>query len=247
MYVAGVLALREWKRYWTTPVAYLVAFLFFLVLGWIFYGAVAQALFVPGMVPGPEVVFGPALTLLVFSIPALTMRSLSEENRWGTLELLLTAPVREWEVVLGKWLGVMGVLTLLLTATLVYPLSLEYLVEPGIDWGHVAAGYLGLWLVAAALSALGVAVSALFRSQIAAFVVTLAVFLALWLVGMFAEAGSGGQAAVVFQHLAFARHFALHFARGVVDLAGVVYLLSLTAFGLFAGTLFLEGHKWRAD
>ncbi len=246
MRVAGVLALREWKRYLATPVAYLVFFLFFLVLGWLFYAAVAQALFQPGFVPGPEVVFGPMLTLLVFAIPALTMRLLSEENRLGTLELLLTAPVREWEVVLGKWLGVMGVLTLLLAVTLVYPLILEYLVEPGLDWGQVLAGYLGLWLVAAALSALGVAVSALFRNQVAAFVVTLAVFLALWLVALLAESNAGWLGTVL-RHLAFARHFALNFSQGVVDLTGVVYLLSLTAFGLFAGTLILEGHKWRAD
>ncbi len=243
MRVAGWIALREWKRYLATPVAYLVFFLFLLVLGWIFNQAVSTSLFT-GFPPGPDTVIRPMLTLLVFSIPALTMRLLSEENRLGTLEILLTAPVREWEVVLGKWLGVMGVLTLLLAVTLIYPLLLDRLVVPGIDWGQTWAGYLGLWLVCAALSALGVAVSGLFRNQIAAFVVTLTVFLAFWMVGMF---GSQGQSlwATVVQHLDFSRHFSLGFAQGVVDVKSLVYLLSVTAFGLFLGTFTLESRKWR--
>lgn len=243
MRVAGWIALREWKRYLATPVAYLVFFLFLLVLGWIFNQAVSASLFT-GFPPGPETIIRPMLTLLVFSIPALTMRLLAEENRMGTLEILLTAPVREWEVVLGKWLGVMGVLTLLLMVTLVYPLLLDRLVVPGIDWGQTWAGYLGLWLICAALSALGVAISGLFRNQVAAFVVTLAVFLAFWMVGMFGRQAQGLWATVI-QHLDFSQHFSLGFAQGVVDIKSLVYLLSVTAFGLFLGTFTLESRKWR--
>ncbi len=244
MRVAGLIALREWKRYLATPVAYLVFFLFLLVLGWIFNQAISASLFT-GFPPGAEVIIRPMLTLLVFSIPALTMRLLSEENRLGTLEILLTSPVREWEVVLGKWLGVMGILTLLLAVTLIYPLMLDRLVVPGIDWGQAWSGYLGLWLVSAALSALGVAVSGLFRNQVAAFVVTLALFLGLWMIGMFGRQTQGLWVTII-QHLDFSRHFSTGFAQGVVDLKSLVYLLSVTAFGLFAGTFTLESRKWRA-
>ncbi len=244
MRAAGIIALREWKRYLATPLAYLIAFFFLLVLGLVFYQALSSALFT-GFPPGPDVVIRPMLTLLVFSIPALTMRLVAEENRLGTLEVLLTAPVREWEVIVGKWLGVMGLITALLAVTLVYPWLLNRMVVPGIDWGQTWAGYLGLWLVAAALSALGVAVSALFRSQVAAFVITLALFLALWMLDAFAGQGNG-LLAQVLRHLDFSRHFGLGFAQGVVELRSLVYLLSVTAFGLFLGTFVLESRKWRA-
>lgn len=244
MRAAGIIAIREWKRYLATPLAYLIAFFFLLVMGLVFYQALSAALFT-GLPPGPELVIRPMLTLLVFSIPALTMRLLAEENRLGTLEVLLTTPVREWEVVLGKWLGVMGLLTGLLAVTLVYPWLLDRVVIPGIDWGQTWAGYLGLWLVAASLSALGVAVSALFRNQVAAFIITLALFLILWMLDTLA--GQNPTLLVqVLRHLDFSRHFSLGFAQGVVELRSLVYLLSVTVFGLFLGTLVLESRKWRA-
>ncbi|NPA27089.1 MAG: ABC transporter permease subunit [Chloroflexi bacterium] len=244
MRAAWIIARREFNRYFSTTVAYLVLFLFLFILGILFNSAIQRAyqysLFQGATPPDVQVILGPMLTLLVFSIPALTMRLLAEEQAKGTIELLLTAPVRDWELVTGKWLGAMGFLTVLLALTFIYPLALDALVEPGIDWGPVFAGYLGLFLVVSALTALGVAISAMFRNQIAAFAVTLAVFLFLWMLG----ALSPGSTNPVLEYLDFGRHFYRTFYRGVIDLRGIVYYLSVTFFGLYLGSVIIESRRW---
>ncbi|NPA31732.1 MAG: ABC transporter permease subunit [Chloroflexi bacterium] len=247
MRTVWIIARREFRRYFTSPVGYLVLFLYLFILGLIVNNSLQQAyafsVFQGAPPPGADIVIGPMLTLLVFSIPALTMRLLAEEQASGTLELLLTAPVRDWELVVGKWLGAFLFVVVLLALTLIYPLALHLLTEPGLDWGPVISGYLGLLLVSAALLALGVAVSALFRSQVAAFVVTLALFLFLWMISSLASAGSPSEG--VLRYLDFGHHFYTSFFRGVIDLQGVVYYLSVTAFGLFVGTVIIESRRWR--
>ncbi len=240
-----IIARREYTRYFTTPAAYLVAFLFLLVLGIIFYANVEaslmQAFMMPGYAPGVEIIVSPMTTLLLFVIPALTMRLLAEEQRMGTIELLLTAPVRDVELVVGKWLGSFLFMLSLILLTLIYPLVLNHLVDPGIDWGVAITGFLGLALMAAALTALGTAISALFSNQIAAFVATLTLFLVLWLLG-FPGHGMGNS---IWQYLDFSQHFYNTLARGVLDLRDVVYYLSVAALGLFAGTVIVETRRWR--
>jgi len=102
------IARREYKLYFTSPVAYVVAFLFMVILGWFFYsemrGAILQAAY-QAYAPSVQIIISPMVTLLLFTMPAITMRLLAEEARMGTLELMLTAPVKDWELVIGKWLG----------------------------------------------------------------------------------------------------------------------------------------------
>ncbi len=247
MRTVWIIARREFRRYFTRPVGYLVLFLYLFVLGLIVNNGLQRAyafsLFQGAPPPDAEIVIGPMLTLLVFSIPALTMNLLAGEQASGTLELLLTAPIRDWELVIGKWLGGFLFVVVLLALTLIYPLALHLLTEPGLDWGPVISGYLGLLLVSAALLALGVAVSALFRSQVAAFVVTLALFLFLWMLSSLAGAGSPSEG--LLRYLDFGNHFYTAFFRGVIDLQGVVYYLSVTAFGLLVGTVIIESRRWR--
>ena len=234
------IARREYRRYFATPVAYAVAFFLFAILGVIFYLNLEFAL-VQMTPPGLDVVLNPMVFLLVFAVPAITMRLIADEQRMGTLELLLTAPVRDWELVVGKWLGALLFVLSVVLVTVLYALILNQMVDPGIDQGVVLSGYLGVVLVSAALVALGVAVSSLFESAIAAYFVTLGLLLVLWLL-MPAPAAGGRE---WLTYLNFRDHFYTNFAAGVIDLRDVTYYLSVTALGLLAGTLSLETRRWR--
>jgi ABC-2 type transport system permease protein len=237
------IALREYKLYFATPAAYMVAFMILLVLGVIFYANVAAAVF-QQFAPGVDVIIGPLITLLLFATPAITMRLIAEEQRMGTIELLLTAPVRDYELVVGKWLGGFLFMLTLVAITWVYPFILNFLVDPGIDQGPLLTGYLGVVLISAALVAIGVAISSLFSNQIAAFFATLGVFLLLWLISLPSQAmgATGGE---LLRYLDFSEHFYSTLFRGVIDLRDIVYYLSVTALALFLGTVAVETRRWR--
>lgn len=236
------IAKREYKLYFNTPMAYMVAFLYFLVLGLIFHTSLVQSIF-QQYVPGVEIVVGPMVTLILFVTPAITMRLLAGEQSSGTIELLLTAPVRDWELVIGKWLAGFLFMFTLLAVTWVYPIILNNLVDPGIEQGTIITGYLGLLLMSASLIAIGVAVSSLFKNQNAAFFATLGVFLLFWLIGIPTEASgaSGG----VLSYLDIRGHFYSNLFYGVLDLSDVVYYLSLTILALFLGSVSIETRRWR--
>lgn len=240
------IAKREYKLYFGSPAAYMVAFMILLVLGLIFYvnilaGSMQQ--FQQASAPGVQVILGPMVTLFLFATPAITMRLLAEEQRLGTLELLLTAPVRDWELVVGKWLGGFLFILTIILITWVYPIVLNRLVEPGIDQGPLLTGYVGIVLFSMALVAIGVTVSSLFSNQIAAFFATLGVYLLLWLIGMPAQAMGGGGA--LLSYLDFSEHFYNTLYQGIIELGDVIYYLSVTALALFLGTVFVEIRRWR--
>jgi len=237
------LASREYKLYFATPAAYLVAFVLLLIMGIIFYANVAGSM-IQQFPPTIQGVLGPLMTLLLFVTPAITMRLLAEEQRLGTMELLLTAPVRDWELVVGKWLGGFLFMVTILAVTWLYPIFLNQLVNPGIDQGPLVTGYLGVLLFTASLVAVGVAVSSLFANQIAVFFATLGVFLFLWLINLPSQAlGAGG--GELLRYLDISDHFYNTFYTGIIDLSDIIYYLSLTALGLFLGSVFVESRRWR--
>ncbi|HEY2982058.1 MAG TPA: ABC transporter permease subunit [Anaerolineales bacterium] len=242
------IARREYDRYFNSPVAYVVAFMVLLVEGLIFVAViqqyVANAFQSFGSAPDVSPITGNFVFLMVFSIPALTMRLVADETRTGTMELLLTAPVRDWELIIGKWLGGLLFVLTLLAITLVYPIILNGLVTPGLDQRQVMSAYLGVILVVAAFLALGVGISAVFTNQIAAFFLTMGTLIFLWwLIGFpadFSPVGSGA-----FHYLDMKSHFYDTFNQGVVNLGDLVYLLSLTVLGLFTGITAVETRRWR--
>ncbi len=247
MQTVWTIAKREYKLYFISPLAYIVAVAFLFLLGIFFFrdlaGAFLQASFQPAA-PGVQIVLSPLVSLLLFILmPAVTWRSLAEEQRRGTLELLLTAPVRDWELVVGKWLGGFLFSLTLLAATWIYPIFLNTIVEPGIDQGPLVTGYLGLVLFAGSLISIGVAVSSFFDNPIAALVVNYIVVLALWLIAPVGGQG-GGLGSEILQYLNFIDHY-LSFFRGVIDLVDVVYYVSLTALALFIGSVAVEARRWR--
>lgn len=253
------IAKREYDHYFISPIAYVVAFLILFTIGLIFainlYYYIQNAFQFGGGAPDISSITGAFGFLLVLSIPALTMRLLADEARMGTLELLLTAPVRDYELVIGKWLGGFLFILSVLTVTLIYPIILNGLVfgtvtilpplvSPGIDRQLMLSSYLGVILVAASFLALGVGISAIFTNQIAAFFVTLSTFVFLWWLIGFPGNVLQGSAGEVFRYLSMQTHFYEAFNSGRIQLTDIVYFVSLIALGLFTGTTAVEIRRW---
>ncbi|HEX6269801.1 MAG TPA: ABC transporter permease [Anaerolineales bacterium] len=243
------IAKREYDHYFISPIAYVVAFLMLFTIGFIFFVNVnffrQNAMQMFGQTPDVSPLTGAFVFLLVLSVPALTMRLLSDEARMGTLELLLTAPLRDFELVAGKWLGALLFILTILAVTLVYPIMLNSLVDPGIDQQLMMSSYLGVILVAASFLALGVGISALFTNQVASFFVTLLVFVFLWWLIGFPASVVQGNASEVFRYLDMKTHFYDALQVGSIKLADLVYFFSLIALGLFIGTTAVETRRWR--
>src|SRR5512140_846434 len=177
------IAKREYNHYFISPIAYVVAFIMLFTIGIYFayiISAYSQQARFGGGTPDITPINWLFVFLLVFTTPAITMRSISDEARTGTLELLLTAPLRDAELVIGKWLGALLFILTILLVTLVYPIIMNSLVSPGIDQQLMMSSYLGVILSAAALLALGVGISAIFTNQIAAFFATFGLFFIIW-------------------------------------------------------------------
>lgn len=236
------IASKELKLFFISPIAYVVAFAIFLIMGILFYGSVVAAAYQQAA-PSIQDVIGPLGTIMLFTAPAITMRALAEEQKTGTLEVMLTAPVRDWEVVVGKWLGGMFFIVIVLAATWVYPAILNNIVDPGIDQGLMVSNYLGMLLMLGSFLAIGVACSSLFSNQIAAFFATLGVLLALWLIGY--PAAVMGEVGGIFQYLDMREHFYPTFFRGIIELKDVVYYLSVIILALFLGSVSIETRRWR--
>jgi len=245
-----IIANREYNHYFIRPIAYVVAFMILLTTGIIFavniYFFTQNAFQLFGQTPDISPVTGAFGFLLVLSIPAITMRLLADEARMGTLELLLTAPVRDFELVAGKWLGGLLFMLTILAVTLVYPLILNFgLVSPGIDQQLMISSYLGVILITAAFLALGVGISAVFTNQVAAFFITLSTFVFLWWLIGFPAQVIQGTASEVFRYLDMKTHFYDALNVGSIKLTDLVYFFSLIALGLFTGTTAVEIRRWR--
>jgi gliding motility-associated transport system permease protein len=238
-----ILASREFRQYFISPIAYALATMLYLILGGVFFINVYFGLEGGQISPDGRIVIGVMVTILLFATPGITMRLLSDEYRMGTMELLLTAPIRDWELVVGKWLGAFGFMLAVLALTWIYPLILHRMTSPGIDQGALVAAYVGLVLMVGAMLAVGVFISALFRSPVAAFFVSLGAMLALWIVGSLGS--SGGILGPLAGNLSLSEHYYNNFYYGVLDLGDAAYFLSLTALALFLGTQVIEARRWR--
>ncbi|WP_141330003.1 ABC transporter permease subunit [Myxococcus sp. AB025B] len=220
-------ARREFRSFFNSPVAYIVIGVFLMVAGWLYFSTV----FVAGEA-SLRGFFGIAPVLFVVFSPAVTMRLLAEERKSGTLELLLSLPVRDWEVVAGKFLAALGMVAVGLVWTLPYALTVASLTAQGarFDWGPVVMGYVGLLLLASSFLALGLWASALSRNQIVGFIVGLLLCFAFYFVDKFAFL-LPESVAELLQYLSVDHHFA-NIARGVLDTRDVLFYLSLTTVGL---------------
>ncbi len=227
---------REMRAYFNSPVAYIVITAFMLIAGFLFF----QNVFIEKQAE-MRGYFGLAPMLFSFIIPAITMRLLAEERGSGTLELLITMPVRDWEVVVGKFLAAFGLLAVLLGLTFIYALTVAS-IGP-LDKGPAYGGYFGLLLMGGAYVAIGVMASSLTRNQIVAFILAFAISFALYLFGKIVQVVPAGLQPVI-AFLSIDGHFE-SISRGVIDTRDILYYLSVMAISLVIATVSLESRKWK--
>lgn len=178
---------------------------------------------------------------MIASIP-ISMRLLAEERQTGTIDFLLTSPIRDWQIVLGKYLGAYGFMILLTLATIYMPLLV--LVHGKIAWGHLFAGYLGIILLAGACLSVGVFGSAISKSQIAAVFISAFLLTAMVLFWLLSNVSSD-PFKEIFSYMALHNIHFTSFKSGKVHLRDIVYYSSVAAFFLFAATRILESRRWR--
>ena len=229
---------KEARTYFGSPIAYAVAAVFVSLTGYFFVDAMSASAFPEATV---ESYVGRATFILVLVGPLLTMRLLAEEQKLGTIELLLTSPVRDWEVVLGKFIASLIVIITTLALTLVYVVLLFWFGNP--DPGPVCTAYVGLVLFAAGALSVGLFTSSLTSNQIVAAVLSYGI-LALLTVIHFAADSTGGAVATVLRELSMTAHFE-DFTRGILNLRGVVYYFGVVVFFLFLAIRSLEFRRWK--
>ncbi len=182
-----------------------------------------------------------ATVVLLFVLPMITMRTYAEEKRSGTIELLLTSPLTDLQIILGKFFGAMTLYATMLGVTLVYVAGLFFFGTP--EWKPIVTAYLGLLLLGGCFVSIGLLISSLTKNQIVAGMVTFGVFLLLWVIdwiGSFA----GPAVEPVVQYLSITQHFD-DFAKGVIDTKHVIYYLSFMTFGLFLTAKSVDSERWR--
>ncbi|MEE9295669.1 MAG: ABC transporter permease [Phycisphaerae bacterium] len=235
----STLTQRELSVQFYSPIAYVVITVFLIVSG-IFF---ATENFVPGKESSVRIVLGSYMPLiLVFVLPMITMRALSEEFRSGTIESLLTAPVNDTEVILGKFLGAFLFFVVMLATTLIFPIIVS-LYGP-LDKGLAFSTYIGLLLIGSLYIAVGVFFSACTRNQVIAVLCSF-VFLAIFtFLANYLGSTQEGLVRVVLQHLSIVSHYH-DFARGLLDTNHVVFFISSTVLFLFFGVKVLEFRRWR--
>jgi ABC-2 type transport system permease protein len=252
--VRNILAIagKELRSYFASPIAYVIIGLFALLFGWFFYAFLnffveeSQRAMMGGgtvnvndrMIRG---VLQNAAVIILFVMPMITMRTYSEEKRSGTIELLLTSPLTDVQIILGKFLGAMGLFAAMLLVTSIDIAILFLLGNP--EWKPVVTGYLGLLLMGGCFVSLGLLISSLTKNQIVAGFMTFAVFLMLWVINWIADS-SGPTGRAVLSFLSITDHLD-DFTRGIIDTKHIVYYLSFITFGLFLTAKSVDSERWR--
>ncbi len=244
------IARKELSSYFASPIAYVVIGFFALMFGFFFYSlllyfdrqslqAAGQAVNVNEQFLRP--VFLNATVIFLFVLPLVTMRTYSEEKRSGTIELLLTAPLTDLQIILGKFLGAMGLYAAMLAITLVHVGLLFVFGNP--EWRPVATTYLGLLLMGGCFVSIGLLISSLTKNQIVAGMITFGVFLMLWVINWIASF-MGPTTQQVLNYLSITDHLD-DFTKGIIDTKHLVYYVSFITFGLFLTARSVDTERWR--
>jgi ABC-2 type transport system permease protein len=229
------IAKREFRSYFNSPAAYIVICMFLFVMGFFFWNPffLINRASVRSM-------YDLMAVLLLPTAPALTMGLLAEEKRTGTIEVLLTMPVKDTEVIVGKYLAALGLLAVLLACTLAYPISVSTLGH--LDWGPVFAGYFALLLEGGAMLAVGVLASSWTDNQLIAFFTSGMICFVFWIISRFLPFMPQATASVI-EWLSFDYHFQ-DLVRGVLDTRHIIYFLSVIGFSLALAFRSLESRRW---
>ena len=242
------LTVREWKAFWYSPIAYVVGAFFLLIQGWIFWFLLA-VLNDPRVDPTwrmSQFFFGGTFFFwicMLGTIPLLTMRTFSEEKRTGTLEILLSAPVTDAQVVVAKFLGAWLCYGALWATTLVYFLALRGFMA--LDWGPIAAGYLGTWLLGGVLISVGILASSFTRNQVIAGFMGLVLMILFFCVGLLDVFVVDPGARQWVDYFSLLNHFR-NFSKGILDTRPVVLYLSLIGAMLLLTVRVIATPRWRS-
>jgi ABC-2 type transport system permease protein len=234
---------HEFALFFVSPIVYLVGAIWLLLAGFFFViplGDINQGFAEPSM----QYMLQPMVFLMLFVAPALTMRLVSEEVRAGTHELLLTSPIRDWEVIVGKWLGVWAVFTVFILITLLYPFLLVWRGSP--EQGLIITGYLGLWLLSGATFAIGILASSLTQYQPVAFMIGMGFLIFFWLSDAVPRLVTNNFMADVLGQLSLTAHYRNMVQRALLDPVDIAYFVGLTAIFLFLAAQILSTRRWRA-
>jgi len=254
--MSNILAIahREIKAYFGSPIAYIVIGFFALMFGFFYYTLLMyfdqNSMRMAGM-GGPQTanineqmirpVFLNSSVILLFVLPLVTMRTYSEEKRSGTIELLLTAPVTDFQIIMGKFLGAMTLYAAMLALTLIHVGVLFAFGNP--EWKPVVTAYVGMLLMGGCFVAVGLLISSMTKNQIVAGMITFAVFLMLWVINWMASF-TGPTTQAVLNYLSITGHLD-DFTNGVLDTRHLVYYVSFIAFGLFLTARSVDTERWR--
>lgn len=251
---------KELGHYFVSPIAYIVIGVFLLVSSFFFnvylssviresfeaaiqglQGGGAPQFDVPGIVI--RAFMGLMGTLLLFFLPMLTMGVYSEERKRGTIELLMTSPITDAQIVFGKFLASLTLFAIMLVPSAAYQIFMLARSAPAPPWRILLAGYIGLFLLGGSLLAIGSFLSSLTENQIVSAVLTFSVFLLLWVID-FGASGAGTNSGSLLEYLSVIRHYD-DFTRGVVDTSALVYYGSLIGIGIFLTVRSLDSMRWR--
>jgi ABC-2 type transport system permease protein len=250
-----IICRKELNTYFRSPIAYFVLGIFAILGGYFFYLFVYAFVF-QGMRAAMQgqnfpmnldemVVRGVLQNLSViglFFLPMITMRLFAEEKRSGTIELLVTSPVRDFEIILGKWLGAVVLYAAMLGLILISFLTLFAYGKP--DWKAMMVGFLGLLLQGACLLAIGTFISSCTKNQIVAGIASFGVTLLLWVLSYWSDFDASITSKVL-NYISVTAHID-SFSKGVLDLKDIIYYVSMTVLGLFLTARSLESIRWRA-
>jgi len=248
------IAQKELRSYFASPIAYVVIGMFAFIFGY-FYVAILNMFAQQSMQMGAMGMGGPvnvnqqmirpllqnAAVVVLFVLPMITMRTYAEEKRSGTIELLLTSPLTDFQIITGKFIGAFTLYAAMLAVTLVHVAVLFVYGNP--EWKPIASGYLGLLLLGGCFISVGLLVSSLTRNQIIAGMITFGLFLVLWVIDWIGSFG-GPTVGKVVSYLSITGHFD-DFAKGVIDTTHLVYYLSFITFGLFLTAKAVDSERWR--
>jgi len=249
---------KEWRHYFGGPIAYVALLVWTLLFG-LFYFAIFRAFLEYSMQTAAQGGMGPKLSLndmvigqvmhnmavvALFVMPMLTMRLMAEEKRQGTIELLATSPITTLQIVLGKFLGAVGILVLMVVTGMLNFVPLWRFAAGGPEWKPLLTGALALVLVGSAFISVGLFLSSMTRNQIVAGILAFGLALIFWIVGWFDQPTAGPVMRAV-GYLGITNHMT-DMMKGVIELKDLVFYLSFISFGLFLAHQSVESQRWRA-
>jgi ABC-2 type transport system permease protein len=248
------IAWKDYKTYFTSPIAYIIIAGFLMIMGWMFFFSLSHFNMQMmqykqfGMGKGVSItdgivrpLYGNMNVIFLLLVPFVTMRLFAEERKLQTIQLLMTSPISLWEMICGKFLSAILLIITMLASTLVYPVVLMVFGNP--DAGPIFTSYLGTFMLTSCYVAIGIFFSSMTENQIVAGALTFAAGLFLWLIN-WASQSAGPVFSDFLDYLSLIQHYN-NFSQGIIDTSDIVFYVSFVFLGLFLTHRVLDSYRWR--